>query len=311
MTELEIIDAHTHTFPSGEHGIRYQRGTGRADAEIVRNGTIEELQGLMSEAGISRAIMLNFTPTRYLYEGRMARTELPSDPAERQKVQRDAQLVMAQRMIDHNEWQLEVSQQHREFINFAGLDPVFMDEQMLLGEIEDKVRRGAKGVKIVLRALAIYADDPRLTPVYERISQLGVPITAQVGSHGEAGDRGPYANPKFFEAALKQFPDLVVNCVHLGHGFEDEVAELCQQFPNAYTDVSSRLHTVDDPASGITRQWVANFIRRCGAEHVMFGTNYPGTDPVQYVKILRELPLNEHELELVAAGNVKRFAKLD
>ena len=310
MADLEIIDAHVHTFPTIDTGVRYQRGTGGADREIARYGTIDELQSLMAEAGITRAIMLNFTPTRYLYEGRMARTELPADPAERRKLQRDAQVTMAQRMIDNNEWQIEVSREHPEFMNFAGLDPVFMDEQTLIGEIEDKVSRGAKGVKIVLRALAIYADDPRLTPVYERISQLGVPITAQVGSHGEAGDRGAYANPKFFEQALRRFPDLVVNCVHLGHGFEGEVADLCQRFPNAYTDVSSRLHTVEDPQSGITREWIADFIRRCGAGHVMFGTNYPGGDPVQYARLLRELPLTDAEKELVASGNVKRFAKL-
>lgn len=310
MPELEIIDAHVHTFPNADFGIRYQRGTGGADREIVRVGTIEELQGLMKEAGIFRSIMLNFTPTRYLHEGRMAKMELPADPAELQKVERESQLVMAQRMVDHNDWQLEVTQQHPEFINFAGLDPVFMDEEHLIAEIEDKVKRGAKGVKIVLRALAIYADDPRMTPVYELISRLGVPITAQVGIHGEAGDRGAYANPKFFEAALKQFPDLTVNCVHLGHGFEDEVADLCQRFPNAYTDVSSRLHTVDDPKSGIDRQWVVDFIRRCGAEHVMFGTNYPGGDPEQYTRLMQQLPLTDAEKEMVAAGNAKRFAKL-
>jgi len=310
MADLEIIDVHTHTFPSIDTGVRYQRGTGRAEGEIERYGTIDELQGLMKAAGISRAVMLNFTPTRYLYEGRMARTELPADPVERQRIERDVQITMAQRMIDNNEWQIEVSQQHPELLNFAGLDPVFMDEQTLIGEIEDKVSRGASGVKIVLRALAIYADDPRLTPVYERISQLGVPITAQVGSHGEAGDRGAYANPKFFEQALKQYPDLVVNCVHLGHGFEDEVAELCQRYPNAYTDVSSRLHTVDDPNSGITREWIVDFIRRCGPEHVMFGTNYPGGDPVEYARLLRELPLTDTERELVASGNAKRFLKL-
>lgn len=311
MADLEIIDVHTHTFPSIDTGVRYQRGTGRAEGEIERYGTIDELQGLMKAAGISRAVMLNFTPTRYLYEGRMARTELPADPVERQRIERDVQITMAQRMIDNNEWQIEVSQQHPELLNFAGLDPVFMDEQMLIGEIEDKVSRGASGVKIVLRALAIYADDPRLTPVYERISQLGVPITAQVGSHGEAGDRGAYANPKFFEQALKRYPDLVVNCVHLGHGFEDEVADLCQRYPNAYTDVSSRLHTVDDPHSGITREWMVDFIRRCGAEHVMFGTNYPGGGPVEYVRLLKELPLTDAERELVASGNAKRFLKLD
>lgn len=311
MADFDIIDCHVHTFPSADRGMTYQRGTGRSAEAIKRYGTIPELLGLMKENGISKSIMLMYTPTRYMYESRVKGQEMPSNEKERAHVEAEIQTMMAQRMIANNEWAIEVGEQHPELVSFAGLDPVYMDEAVLLGEIDDKIKRGAKGVKIVLRALAIYADDPRMTPVYELISRLGVPITAQVGIHGEAGDRGAYANPKFFEAALKQFPDLTVNCVHLGHGFEDEVADLCQRFPNAYTDVSSRLHTVDDPKSGIDRQWVVDFIRRCGAEHVMFGTNYPGGDPVQYVKILRELALTDGELELVASGNAKRFAKLD
>src|SRR3990172_18536 len=140
--------------------------------------------------------MLMYTPTRYMYEARIRQQQLPSDPAERKKIEQEVQTIMAQRMIANNEWAIEVSAKHPEFITFAGLDPVYMDEQTLVDEIEDKVKRGAKGVKIVLRALAIYPDDPRLWPIYERISQLGVPITSQVGAEGEAGDRGPYANPK-------------------------------------------------------------------------------------------------------------------
>lgn len=310
MADLEIIDVHDHTFASADRGATYQRGTGRAAREIVRYGTIEELQGLMKEAGISRSIMLMYTPTRYMYEARIRQQQLPADPAERRAIEQEVRTMMAQRMIENNEWGIKVSQQHPEFVTFAGLDPVYMDEKTLVGEIEDKVKRGAKGVKIVLRALAIYPDDRRLWPAYERISQLGVPLTTQVGSEGEAGDRGPYASPRLFEQALKEFPNLTINLVHLGRGFEEDVADLCRRFPNVYSDISSRLGAIDDPASGMTAEWLVQFIRRCGVDRIMFGTNYPGGDPVQYARLMRALPLTDTEKELVASRNAKRFANL-
>ena len=185
-----------------------------------------------------------------------------------------------------------------------------MDEQTLVAEVEDKVKRGAKGVKIVLRALEIYPDDPRLWPVFERISQLGVPITSQVGAQGEAGDRGSYGRPKYFEKALVEFPNLTVNAVHLGGGYEDEIVDLCHRFPNFNVDISSRIHQIDDPHSGVTAEWLITIIRDCGPEHVLFGTNYPGGDPVQYARLMRDLPLTDAEKELVANGNARRLLRL-
>ncbi len=307
MPDLEIIDIHTHTFATAERGISYQRGASGGRRVPTRTGTIEELRGLMAKAGISRSVMLMYTPTRYMYEASIQRRELPSDPTERAIVEREVKSMMAQRMIGNNEWALGVSAEHPDLVTFAGLDPVYMDESTLVGEIEDKVRRGAKGVKIVPRALAIYPDDDRLWPVYERISELGVPIVSQAGSGGEQGDRGAFGHPRYFERALAEFPGLVVNVAHLGSGYEEDVLDLCHRFPNFYTDISSRLGALDDPDSGMTPEWLVGFIRDCGAEHVLFGTNYPGPDPAQYARLLRELPLSDHEKELVASGNARRF----
>jgi predicted TIM-barrel fold metal-dependent hydrolase len=307
MPDLDIIDIHTHTFASADRGISYQRGASGGTREPTRNGTIEELRGLMGEAGISHSVMLMYTPTRYMYEARVQRHEMPSDPADRENVEREVKTMMAQRMIENNEWAIGVSAEHPELVTFAGLDPVYMDEQTVVGEIEDKVKRGARGVKIVPRALAIYADDERLWPVYERISELGVPIVSQAGAGGEQGDRGAFGRPKYFEKALAEFPNLVVNVAHLGGGHEDDVLELCHRFPNFYTDISSRLGELDDPDSEMTPEWLVAFIRDCGPEHVLFGTNYPGPDPVQYARLLRELPLTDAEKELVANGNAKRL----
>ena len=307
--DLEIIDIHTHTFASADRGIGWQKSTGRTD--IVRNGTIEELSGIMAASNITHAVQLMYTPTRFMYEARIKSQELPTDPAERAAVEREVQTMMAQRMIANTEWAMGVSATHPNFFTFAGLDPIYMDEATLVGEIEDKVGRGAKGVKIVPLALAMYVDDARMMPAYEAISRLGVPIVSQAGAGGEVGDRGDhYGSPKYFAGPLTQFPELIVNIAHLGHGYEADVIDLCHRFPNFHADLSSRLHELDDPNEHLTDESLVAFIRECGAEHILFGTNYPLNDPAQYASIMRRLPLTDGEKELVAHGNAKRLLKL-
>ena len=310
MADLEIIDAHAHVFPDADRGLQYQGGAGREGRQPKYTGALDQLEGVMKDVGVSHTVMLMYTPTRYMHEARMKRQQLPENPVEREKVENESKRVMTQRMIDYNEWGVTAIKDHPQFATFSGLDPVYMDEETLVHEIDDKVSRGAKGVKIVLRALEIYPDDQRLWPVYERISKLGVPITSQIGKHGETGDRGFFGNPAFFAKPLAEFPDLIVQTVHMGNGYEEDVIDLCHRFPNFHTDLSSRLAAINDPQSELTAEYFADFIRRCGAEHVLYGTNFPGGDPVEYAKLMRELPITDAEKELVANGNAKRLLKL-
>ena len=306
MADPEIIDFHTHTFVSADRGLGWQRSLGIT--ETTRTGAIDNLHSTMQEAGISRSVMLMYTPTRFMYEARIRNIEWPEDSEARAQTEREIQSMMAQRMIENNEWACTVSAEHSDLIAFAGLDPVYMDEQTMVGEIDDKVAKGAKGVKIVPLALAIYVDDPRLWPAYERISELGIPMVSQAGAGGENGDRGDaHGRPKYFAKALEEFPDLVVNLAHLGHGYEEDVIDLCGRFPNLYADMSSRLHEIGDPDEELTADSLVEFIRACGVEHIMFGTNYPLNDPVLYAEVMRTLPLTDDERELVSSGNAKRL----
>jgi predicted TIM-barrel fold metal-dependent hydrolase len=111
---------------------------------------------------------------------------------------------------------------------------------------------------------------------------------------------------------LEAFPDLLLNLAHVGRGdYLEEIAELCHRFPNFYTDLSHRLNEVEDPASPMTSESMAALIRKCGADKVLFGTNYPAVSPVQFARVLRGLPLTGAEIEAVANGNAKRMLRLD
>ncbi len=306
MTELEIIDIHTHPFASAERGINWQRSIGHANP--ARSGTVDELLGLMDRTGTSRSVMLMYTPTRFMFEARIRNRELPSDPARRMAVEREVQQLMAQRMIDNNEWAVGISANEPRLHTFLGIDPVFMDAEAMVAEIEDKHSKGAVGVKIVPLALAIYVDDERLWPAYQKMNELGLPLISQSGAGAGSGDRGEaYGCPKYFGKVLDDFPDLKINIAHLGRGYEEDVIELCGRSPNFYADLSGRLDEVDDPDEALTADSLAAFIRECGPEHIMFGTNFPMGDLELYARVMRSLPLNEDERELVANGNAKRL----
>ena len=76
MADLELIDFHTHTFPTPERGVAWLSSIGHRDPE--RTGTIDELLGMMQRANISHAVMLSYTPTRYMYEARI-RQQTPAE----------------------------------------------------------------------------------------------------------------------------------------------------------------------------------------------------------------------------------------
>ena len=109
---------------------------------------------------------------------------------------------------------------------------------------------------------------------------------------------------------MSAFPRLSMDIAHLAHGRDEDLIALCHKYPNFYGDLSSRLHEIDDPEEALTLESLAALIRKCGPEHILFGTNYPLNDPLLYARVMRELPLTDSEKELVANGNAKQLLKL-
>lgn len=89
-----------------------------------------------------------------------------------------------------------------------------------------------------------------------------------------------------------------------------QMIELCRRFPNVHADLAGRLGEVTDAESEMTPASLAKFIRECGVDRCSFGSNYPAFDPALYARVLRDLPLNDREKDLVANGNTKQLLKL-
>ena len=302
MPDLEVIDAHAHIFQSADVGIRYQEAIGHKDPE--RNATVEEMLGFMKQLGIRHTVMLLNTPTTQMYERRLP--DLPVIRKERDVAIKELREQMVGMVIRYNEWGVEEAKKHPQFLPFVGIDPNLMSREALVNELEDKRKKRAKGVKIVPNTLRLYLNNPRLWPMYEFCNRTGLPLLTQSGGNFGGSNDGwdAWGRPIYLKPALEDFKDLKVITAHFGRGYPDDIVELARKFPGFYTDLSSQVGQWDEPSQWTVKDGV-EWIRKAGADKVIYGTNYPGSDPVKYLSKFKSLPLTSTEMEKIASGNLK------
>ncbi len=329
MTDLEIIDMHTHVQRSDAHGheIRdYFLGPALVKPDAPNLGTVPEVRELMAHLGISAVNMLMFTWSgRYLRHGQYT---LPDDPAERALAEREVRERAAARSRANNDWAAGVAGKGDGFTYFAGVNPVVLGAEGAVEEAARQRANGALGVKLVPSDMGIPGQDELLFPLYEFCVQEGFPVLTETGGHS------PHCRPGGFTGALEQFPDLRLVFAHCGHdrelggALDREVLELATRFGGVHVDTSLRLHEVADGI--VTPDEMVSFLRRFGVDRVMFGTNYlfcdvlplrssdrPVPDDVdprfaqawKSVEVLKTLPLTDDERSALAARNFRTLTE--
>lgn len=327
MTELEIIDMHTHVQRDDAHG--HEMRDYFLTPHLVKPGapnlgTIPEFLEMMEQTGISGMNMLMFTWSgRYFRHGSYT---LPDDEAVRPAAEHDLRQRVARRSSDNNTWAAKVCADHPQISYFAGVNPVVIGAEAAVEEIVVQRALGALGVKVVPSDMGVPGSDRRLFPLYEYCSAEGIPVLTETGAHS------PHCHPAGFAGALKEFPQLTLVFAHCGHdrefgrGLDEQVLELAAQYDGVHGDTSLRLHEVAD--GSVAPQDMVAFLRKIGTERVMFGTNYvfsdllperPGHKPApdhvdprftqvwKSIEVLKTLPLTDDERVGLAAGNFKRL----
>ena len=327
MSDLEVIDAHTHVLRSEAHGreiygyfLNRTPATGNPVDPCVYS-TVDEVQLLMRETGVVHTNFLMFTwAGRYWRDGQYT---LPDAGPRRAAAEEELRRRIVERIIDNNEWATGAVAKHNNLSYFCGIDAAVMTADELLAEIEDKTRRGARGVKMVPFDSRVAGNDRRLWPVYDWCQAQGVPILSE--SSGRPGAPG---QPALFEEAFVAFPQLTLIFAHMGHnpvfgeGADLAVAELAHKYQGVHTDVSLRFIEVAHGEVG-PEAMVAH-LRRIGTDRVFFGSNYsflehmhrspehkPEDGPhftatKDNLGVLYSLPLTDAERSAIASENFRR-----
>lgn len=293
MTDYFVVDAHVHTYKTPEIGLQAMAGSGQGGC----NGTPEELLDIMREAGISKAVQVNMTPVREMYEA--AVEKLPE--GDRAGDHPEIAGTMGGRLKRRNRWTCELAREHPELVAFPSVDPL-MDAEEMAAEVESCAKEfGAKGIKLHPAEGRYFPRDERIWPVYARAQELGLPIITHGGLFMMSPDEA-YTRPSNFESVLESFPELTLVVAHMGHGFWDESVELAKRYSNVYFDTSAVVSGVEH-LQVLSDDDAAELIRRLGVERVMFGSDYPWFNPAVDLKRFLRLPLTPAEKEKVLGEN--------
>lgn len=157
---------------------------------------------------------------------------------------------------------------------------------------------GITGVKLHPLFQDLSLADPRVVSLLAVLADAGIIIITHVGAGGGSGanDRG---SPAALRALLDAVPALRLIACHFG-GYHrlDEAEDLV---------VGSRavLETSWPPTTGgLDQARVRDIIARHGADRVVYGSDWPMTDPAVEIAAVRSLGLADSEEAGILGGNL-------
>lgn len=181
-----------------------------------------------------------------------------------------------------------------------GLGAAHPESDDIRKDMEQVKALGLKGIKIHPDIQGFSIDCDGFKETYDACEELGLTVLSHAGDK-----RYDYSNPNRIVPLLLSRPNLKFVAAHLGGWsiWSTAVDEL-QKIPNLYVDCSSAL-------GYISPEKATEIIRRFGADHVLFGTDYPLHSIDGEFAHFDRLLLTDEERKMIFCENAKRIYGLD
>lgn len=189
------------------------------------------------------------------------------------------------------------------FVGIASID--LTETRGALEELERAIRHlGLRGLSVEPGMVdpPMYADDPRLYPVYQQCIDLGVPVVLMSG--GNAGPEVSYSLPVALDRMARDFPQLAIVAAHGGWPWVIPTLHVAFRRPNVY--VSPDMYLLLPGALDYVQ--AANTYLQ---DRFLFGTAYPAAPLVEYVHAFARLPFEADVLPKICHENAARLLRLE
>jgi len=170
----------------------------------------------------------------------------------------------------------------RQFVGFACVDP--WKGKRAIDEMERAITElGLIGAKFHPGIQAFYPNDKQFYPLYEKITELGVPALFHTGTNGlGAGKPGgmgiklDYSRPIYLDHVAADFPELTIIGAHPAWPWHDEMLAIIGHKSNVFMDLS-----------GWSPKYVPKAIideaRTRLQDRILFGSDYPFIMPQRWL----------------------------
>jgi hypothetical protein len=188
------------------------------------------------------------------------------------------------------------------FVGIASVD--LADTQGAPEELQRAIRHlGLKGLSVEPGMVepSMYADDPRLYPLYQHCVDLDVPVILMSG--GNAGPDVSYSLPVALDRIARDFPRLAIVAAHGGWPWVVPTLHVAFRRPNVY--VSPDMYLLLPGALDYVQ--AANTYLQ---DRFLFGSAYPAASLVDYVDAFAKLPFEANVLPKICRENAARLLRL-
>jgi predicted TIM-barrel fold metal-dependent hydrolase len=190
-------------------------------------------------------------------------------------------------------------------VGFASVDP---HNEAAPDLLEHAIRElGLRGLKLAPPMQEFFPDDAKLSGLYRRAQELGIPILFHAGMSWEPGSRLKYGHPLRFEDVAAEFPKLRIVLAHLAWPWVVDAVALALKYPNVSLDTSALYF--DNPRDFLTfamkHQVPLTVFERSLRRQLLFGSNYPRVEIKNMARAVRGLGFSEECLELIFHGNAE------
>jgi len=297
---LHIIDSHFHIYKNAQAGLMAQGG----ESLTGFNGTIEEALPILNRGLITKIIALAVIPIEPMRQAAMKKWPADLSSVQKQELSAELEAKMQTRLSSYNDWLCRAAKEDGR-IEPAIMADATVDSDYMAAEIQSKID------DYQIKTLKIHPAANNLTPEHEgylRIFELAHQNNLVVISHGGiSGDdlEGKYCSPEKFRKALDTFPNLKLVVAHLAYPHINDLLELASQYKNLYTDISFILKN-----SPISDKEFGDIIKNFGPDRVLFGSDFPWSDPEKDAQRLLQFNLDKSALEMVARENAINLFQL-
>ncbi|TLZ64499.1 MAG: amidohydrolase [Methanobacteriota archaeon] len=166
-----------------------------------------------------------------------------------------------------NDYVLKYAKADRErLLSFGSIHPAHTKD--VRGEAKALVRKGLRGFKVHPPHQLLFANDPRLEPLYDVAEDAEIPVMVHTGTSTFPAAKSRYGDPITVDDVAVDHPDLTIIMAHGGRPLWCDTAFfLARHHRNVYIDISS-----------IPPKRLLEYFPRLGEipDKVLFGSDWPG-----------------------------------
>lgn len=195
------------------------------------------------------------------------------------------------------------------FLGFASVDP--WKGKAAIAELRRAITvLGLRGVKLHPSAQGFEPNDRRFYPLWQAISDLGVPALFHTGTTGlgagmpgGGGIKLRYSNPMLLDDVAADFPELTIVAAHPSWPWQDEMLAVAQHKTNVWIDLSG----------WSPKRWSPELTRAVLGplqDRALFGTDYPFITFAKWLDAFRTHDPSPEVEAKVLAGNACKLLGL-